>query len=205
MKVQKVKIEDVKPNPNNPRVIRDEKFKKLVKSLEEFPDMMQLRPIVVDENKMVLGGNMRLKAAKAAGIEEVWIMEVELDETKTKEFIVKDNVNYGNWDYLLLKDYDALEEWGMVVPSWATSGEADEEGDDFFNDEFFNTQNEEGDEQPEEPTGDNSSQTTYLLLMLETEDYIFMKKMESELFKKTATNNISDAIYKIIVGDEEEN
>ena len=93
MNFQKVKISEIKPNPNNPRIIKDENFKKLVKSIQDFPEMLELRPIVVDDNMVVLGGNMRLKALKELKITEVPIIKAnELTEEQKKEFIIKDNV-----------------------------------------------------------------------------------------------------------------
>jgi len=116
---QQVKISKVKGNPNNPRIIKNDKFKKLVKSIQEFPEMLKLRPIVVDEDFMVLGGNMRLKASKDAGLKEVWIEVAEgLTEEQKKEFIVKDNVGFGDWDWDMLGnvwDNTKLGEWGMDV------------------------------------------------------------------------------------------
>ena len=118
---QQVKISKVKGNPSNPRIIKNDKFKKLVKSIQEFPEMLKLRPIVVDEDMMVLGGNMRLKASKEAGLKEVWIEIAEgLTEEQKKEFIVKDNVGFGEWDWdILANEWDAylLEDWGLDVPS----------------------------------------------------------------------------------------
>jgi DNA modification methylase len=112
-----VKISEVKSNPNNPRIIKDDKFKKLVKSIQEFPQMLELRPIVVNTEMIVLGGNMRLKACKEAGLKEVpIIMADELTEEQQKEFIVKDNVGFGEWDWdVLANEWDAvqLEEWGL--------------------------------------------------------------------------------------------
>jgi hypothetical protein len=103
MEVLKVKISDVKTNPKNPRLIKDEKFKKLVKSIIEFPQMLELRPIVVDENNIVLGGNMRLKACKEVGLKEVFIVRAnDLTEQQKDEFIVKDNVGFGEWDWDML-------------------------------------------------------------------------------------------------------
>ena len=97
---QQVKISQVKGNPNNPRIIKNDKFKKLVKSIQEFPEMLKLRPIVVDENMIVLGGNMRLKASKDAGLKEVWVEIAEgLTDEQKKEFIVKDNVGFGEWEW----------------------------------------------------------------------------------------------------------
>ena len=120
MKIEKVKITDVKLNPNNPRIIKDDKFKKLVKSIKDFPEMLEVRPIVVDDDMIVLGGNMRLKACTSAGLSEISIIKFsDLSEDRKKEFIVKDNVGYGEWDYdLLLEDWDKeqLIDWGMDVP-----------------------------------------------------------------------------------------
>jgi len=120
MQVNKVKISEVKGNPKNPRLIKDDKFKKLVKSIQEFPQMLELRPIVVDENNIVLGGNMRLKACKEAGLKEVYIVKAEnLTEQQKDEFIVKDNVGFGEWDWDMLAnewDVDLLDEWGLDLP-----------------------------------------------------------------------------------------
>ena len=116
---QQVKISKVKGNPSNPRIIKNDKFKKLVKSIQEFPEMLKLRPIVVDEDFMVLGGNMRLKASKEAGLSEVWIDVAEgLTEEQKKEFIVKDNVGFGEWEWdILANEWDSVElaEWGLDV------------------------------------------------------------------------------------------
>ena len=124
MKVDKVKISEVKTNPKNPRLIKDDKFRKLVKSIQEFPQMLELRPIVVDENNIVLGGNMRLKACKEAGLKEVYIVRAEnLTELQKDEFIVKDNVGFGEWDWdMLANEWDAelLNDWGLFVPEMPT-------------------------------------------------------------------------------------
>ena len=116
---QQLKINKIKPNKDNPRLIKGDKFKKLVKSIKEFPEMLKLRPIVVDEDMIVLGGNMRLKASKEAGLKEVWIEIAEgLTEEQKKEFIVKDNVAFGEWDWdSLVNEWDNIKlvEWGMDV------------------------------------------------------------------------------------------
>jgi|TARA_R110001592_G_scaffold117333_3_gene319299 hypothetical protein len=116
---QQVKISKVKGNPSNPRIIKNDKFKKLVKSIQEFPEMLKLRPIVVDEDMIVLGGNMRLKASKEAGLKEVWIEVAEgFTEEQKKEFIVKDNVGFGEWEWdMLANEWDSVElaEWGLDV------------------------------------------------------------------------------------------
>jgi ParB-like chromosome segregation protein Spo0J len=129
MKVEKVKISEVKNNPSNPRLIKDDKFRKLVKSIQDFPQMLELRPIVVDENNIVLGGNMRLKASKEAGLKDVFIVKAEnLTEEQKQEFIVKDNVGFGEWDWDMLAnewDVDKLDEWGLDVPKILDSSEDD--------------------------------------------------------------------------------
>ena len=121
--IQNVPINTVKANPNNPRIIKDDKFAKLVKSINEFPQMLKLRPIVVNDDMVVLGGNMRLKACKEAGLKEIPIIKAsELTEQQQKEFIVKDNVGYGEWDWNDLAnnwDSDQLEEWGLDIPGFS--------------------------------------------------------------------------------------
>lgn len=107
MKIEKVKISEVKLNDKNPRIIKDDKFKKLVKSIKEFPEMLEIRPIVVDDDNIVLGGNMRLKACKEAGLENITIIKAsDLTEEQKKEFILKDNQSFGEWDTKLLNDWD---------------------------------------------------------------------------------------------------
>ena len=117
-----MKINELKSNPNNPRLIKDHKFKQLVKSIQDFPQMLELRPIVIDENNMVLGGNMRLKACLEAGLTDVPVIHANnLSEDKKKEFIVKDNVGYGEWDWDdLANNWDAeqLTEWGLDIPNF---------------------------------------------------------------------------------------
>jgi len=133
IEVKVVKISDIKPNPNNPRIIKDDKFKKLVESIKGFPEMANVRPIVVNTDMIVLGGNMRLKAMKEAGWKEAPIQIVDWDEQKQKEFIVKDNVGFGEWDWDdLANNWEAeeLTDWGLDIPNFdATVLEAEE--DDF--------------------------------------------------------------------------
>ena len=120
MNTEKVKISKVKTNPNNPRLIKDEKFKKLVKSVKEFPEMLEIRPIVVDKDNIVLGGNMRLRACQEAGLKEVSIIKAEeLTKKQQREFIIKDNVGFGEWDWDDLAnewEVDELGEWGLDLP-----------------------------------------------------------------------------------------
>jgi ParB-like chromosome segregation protein Spo0J len=120
--MQIVKISEIKPNPNNPRIIKDDKFAKLVKSIQEFPEMLKLRTIVVNDDMIVLGGNMRLKACKEAGLKEVPIIKASnLTEQQQKEFIIKDNVGFGehNWEILCVDwNLEELAEWGLDVPEF---------------------------------------------------------------------------------------
>ena len=114
-----VNISEIKPNKENPRYISDSNFKKLVKSLKDFPEMLEVRPLVVDENMVVLGGNMRLKALKSSGMFEVPVYQVAgWSVEKKNEFIIKDNVSFGEWDYDLLGNQwtpSKLLEWGVSV------------------------------------------------------------------------------------------
>jgi hypothetical protein len=126
----KVPVSKIKPNPTNPRIIKDGKFQKLVKSIQEFPEMLDLRPIVVDEDMVVLGGNMRLKACIAAGLKEVPIKVAEsLTSEQKAEFIIKDNVGFGEWDWdMLANQWDAtdLDNWALDVPVYLDEPSYDE-------------------------------------------------------------------------------
>ena len=123
----KALLKDILPNPDNPRVIKDYKFKKLVDSIKEFPEMLEKRPVVVDENNMILGGNMRYKAALEAGLKEISIIVADdWTEKQKKEFLIKDNVNYGDWDWDILANVwenKDLNDWGLDV--WQTSDSPD--------------------------------------------------------------------------------
>lgn len=124
MKVEKYKVNDIKLNPNNPRIIKDDKFKKLVKSIQEFPEMLDIRPIVVNSDMVILGGNMRFKACKEAGLKEIPIIIADnLTEEQQKEFLIKDNTSGGEWDFEMLAndwDVDLLDDWGLDVPNFDT-------------------------------------------------------------------------------------
>ena len=118
-----MKLKDIKPNPNNPRVIRDYKFQKLKQSISEFPKMLSLRPMVIDENNVVLGGNMRLRVLQELGfndIDEAWVKRSsDLTEEEKKRFIITDNVSFGEWDWdTLANDWEVvdLEAWGLDIP-----------------------------------------------------------------------------------------
>jgi hypothetical protein len=128
----KLKINELQSNVANPRIIKDRKFKKLVQSIKDSPWMLELRPIVIDENNIILGGNMRHKACIEAGLKEVPVKIAKgLTVEQKQEFIIKDNVSFGEWDWSLIgnewseKD---VAEWGMDV--WQTEDFFDVEEDD---------------------------------------------------------------------------
>ncbi len=137
MKAKLIDRNKIKVNPNNPRIIKDHKFKKLVKSVEDLPQMLQMRPIIVDENNIILGGNMRYQACVYAGIVEVPVIKYtreEHEKTKTadsyeetcKEIIIKDNIGFGEWDWDILgNEWDnvKLGQWGLDV--WQPEEEVD--------------------------------------------------------------------------------
>ena len=117
-----IKLSEIKSNPNNPRLIKDEKFKKLVNSIKEFPKMMDLRPIIIDNDSMILGGNMRLKALLELKYSEVpneWIKKAkDLTEEEARRFVIADNVAFGEHDWdILANEWDSEEliEWGLDV------------------------------------------------------------------------------------------
>ena len=121
MNIEWVKTTDIHANENNPRILKDDKFKKLVQSIKEFPEMLEIRPIVVNNEMMVLGGNMRLKAIQEIGLKEIPIIKAEnLTEEQEREFLIKDNVGFGEWDWdALANDWnpEELNQWGLDVPN----------------------------------------------------------------------------------------
>ena len=164
---QAVNINEVKENDLNPRYINESKFNQLVKSLKSFPKMLEKRPIIVDENIVILGGNMRLRACKEAGMKIVWIDKTEdWTEEEKQEFIIKDNVNFGDWDWdILANDWDneLLNDWGLQV--W--------QGEDVDIDNLF------------EDTEDlNIKNNSSLILKYEEEEYLTIQEKIKELGKK---------------------
>ena len=132
-KHQTVKISEIKLNPNNPRLIKDDKFKKLVQSIKDFPEMLNIRPIVVNQDMIILGGNMRFKACKEAGLKEVPIIVADnLTEDQQREFLIKDNTSGGEWDFEMLAnewDSEQLEAWGLDLVGFDAN--AEDFGEDF--------------------------------------------------------------------------
>lgn len=130
-----VNLSEIKSNPNNPRIIKDDKFHKLVESIKTFPRMLEIRPIVVNKDMIVLGGNMRLKACKEAGIKKVPVIFAhDLTEEQQREFIIKDNVGFGEWDWAMLAnewDTNELTEWGLDIPDFDTKELPEATEDDY--------------------------------------------------------------------------
>lgn len=134
-----MKLSDIKANPNNPRVIKDDKFKKLVKSISEFPKMMELRPMVINADNIVLGGNMRLKALKELKYKDIpdeWVKRAEdLTEEEQRRFIIADNVGFGEHDWEMLQaewDIEELSDWGLDMPVFENTEEVLEAEEDDF-------------------------------------------------------------------------
>jgi len=133
-------IKDIKLNPNNPRIIKDDKFKKLVESVKNFPEMLDIRPIVVNKDMIILWGNMRYKACKEAWLKEIPVIVADFTEEQEREFLIKDNVSGWEWDWDILAnewDKEELEEWWLDVQFETVEPEAEE--DDFEVDEGIQT------------------------------------------------------------------
>ena len=191
--IKKVNIQKIKPNDENPRFITDAKFKKLIKSIKEFPEMLETRPLVVDEDFVVLGGNMRLKALKSAGVFEVPIHQVKgwTDEQK-KEFIIKDNLGYGEWDWdIVANEWDTqkLKDWGMDIPVF------DIESDQIDADENYTRKIEAP---IYEPTGEKPK-VKDLVNVDKVNDLI--KKIENSKIKKQDKEFLKLAAYRHYVFD----
>lgn len=126
----KLKITEIKPNPDNPRLIKDEKYHKLVQSLKDFPEMAEVREVVVNKDHIILGGNMRFKAMQEAGWTEIPVKIVDWSEDKQKEFVIKDNSSFGEWDWDIIANQYELEDlnmWGVDLPNSDNFNPTDEE------------------------------------------------------------------------------
>jgi len=135
MQTEILPISKIKNNPNNPRLVKDDKFEKLVNSIKTFPEMLKIRPIVVNKDFIVLGGNMRLKACREAGLKEIPIIQAsQLTEEQQREFIIKDNVGFGEWDWEMISaewDVEQVEEWGLDVEDLFVDEVLEAEEDDY--------------------------------------------------------------------------
>jgi len=173
--VQKVKIQSIKANKENPRTIKESKFKELKKSLRDFPEMLQLRPIIVDKDNIILGGNMRYKACQEIGLKEVYIIKAnDLTEKQKKKFVIKDNVAFGQWDWDVLAntwERQDLNDWGLNIYD--------------FNNNFVETVNK-GDENSEwigMPEFEASDKQLKLVVSFDNEEdrEEFIKKKELQI------------------------
>lgn len=193
-----LKVNEIQSNPNNPRVIKDHKFKQLVKSIEEFPEMLSIREIVVDEDNMILGGNMRWKACVQAGLKKIQVTQVSgLTDLQKREFIIKDNANYGVWDWDQLAnsfDSDLLSEWGLNVwqPTQFLEDEHEEKG----------TTAAPIDPEAEQAVEDEKAEKNIIQIEFNIEDYdealALFKKRRAEAFDIAGAiiNKLNQAICK---------
>ena len=185
---QKLLINKIKPNAVNPRYIKDHKFKKLVKSIKSFPEMLEKRPIIVDENMIVLGGNMRLKASIEAGLKEVWIDIAEgWSEDQKKEFIIKDNVGFGEWDWdILANEWNKFEiqDWGLSLP--------------IFQDNLSNNDEYKGMNPDLELESFMNAEIKRLYLVYDSETYSKVIDWFNKKLKETNLNDYSEYILKLI-------
>ena len=185
MKIETVDITSIKKNPDNPRFINDDKFAQLVQSIKEFPQMLNLRPIVVNDEMIILGGNMRLSACIDAGLKKVPILKAsDLTEDQQKEFIIKDNVSFGSWDWDKLANEwnsEQLADWGVDTP-W--------KGSEFNNmtDEDLNTEEEFN------PMGEMDGKQRVVFLFEgpeEAESYLHSLKVEFKKYNMAWQVNLS--------------
>ena len=198
MKTQKVKLSEIKRNPDNPRLIKDNKYKKLVTSIIEFPEMLEIRPIVVNDDMVVLGGNMRLKACQEAKLREVPIIKAsKLTAEQQREFIVKDNVGFGEWDWNMVAnewDLDKIQDWGMDVLGFNVNDEDLKDGFDL----------PDGEKSPFQQMTFNLADEQVEQINLKISD---IKKTEE--FKYTETfgneNSNGNALYLIVMKWAEQN
>ena len=140
--MQVVKLSEVKLNPNNPRLIKDDKFKKLCQSIKDFPEMLELRPIVVNKDMIILGGNMRYKAAKEIGLKEIPVTIADLTPEQEREFLIKDNTSGGEWDWEILANEwnsEELEAWGLDLPNFEVDTDYSEKNKEIDVDDYEDT------------------------------------------------------------------
>ena len=193
MHFQYLKISKVLPNPENPRVIKDHKYIALLKSIQEFPKMLEIRPIVVNSDMVILGGNMRLRACQEAGLKEIpVIVAKELTESEQREFTIKDNVSFGEWDWDKLanewNDTD-LNDWGLDV--WTDKKELNK-GLEFIVD---------GDEDGSITLNDVQNQDAHvkmIQLFMSLAQYNKFMEMIDKLSEHYGTDNVTDTIVKCV-------
>jgi len=196
MKIQKVKLSEIKRNPDNPRLIKDNKFHKLVKSIIEFPEMLEIRPIVVNDDMVVLGGNMRLKACQEAKLREVPIIKAStLTAEQQREFIVKDNVGFGEWDWDMVANEwvaEKLQEWGLDLP--------------FTEEDIIEMNNPHNDETENKFATELDSESNYIVLKFDKDiDWIQAKTLfglQTETARRANGKEWSKGIGRVLNGSQ---
>jgi hypothetical protein len=189
--MKEIEIKKIKPNPNNPRIIKDDKFKKLVQSLKDLPEMAKVRPIVVNKDMIVLGGNMRLKAMQEAGWKKAPVEVVDWDEEKQKQFIIKDNIAYGEWDWdVLANNWDNVElaEWGLIPTDYGVD----------VNKLAFNTEDTHTEEITHNDLQAENSHVKMVQLFMTKEDHDRFVKDIDTLADLYNTDNVTDTILRLI-------
>ena len=186
-KIEHVLISTLKENENNPRNINRHKFEKLKNSIKDFPEMLALRPIVVDEDNIILGGNMRYKASKELGLKKVYVIQAKnLSDAQVKEFIIKDNVGFGEWDWDILAnswDTSLLTDWGVDV--WKNS-------DDFS----FDIEDEEEEEEEKRKISDDNYSSFEIIMYHENK--IKLVSVLSKIKKEKQFDKLEDALMTLI-------
>lgn len=184
---QLLKLYKIKGNPNNPRIVKNDKFKKLVQSINDFPEMLEKRPIIVDENFMILGGNMRLKACQELGIKDVWVdIAKGWSDKQKEEFIIKDNNHSGEWDWDILANSWStlqLQDWGMDV--WRGA-----EDNNFFD------VDEDEEEKTKEPKASDDNYSVFEMIMLH-ENKIFLLNVLNTIKKELNLKTTADALLHL--------
>lgn len=190
-----VAISEIKANPSNPRTIKDDKFKKLVQSIKDFPKMLEIRPIVVNEDNIVLGGNMRLKACIEAGLKKIPVINAkDLTPEEQKQFIIKDNVGFGEWDWAMLSSEwgtEDLTEWGLDLPN--------------FVDNLSNNNDYEGLTASDKLDKFLDSELKRMFFVYESETFERVINWLNELQTNYDLENHSQAILKLMENENNEN
>lgn len=192
MKIENIRIDFIQENPNNPRTINNDKMRKLTKSIKEFPEMLEIRPVVIDKNNVVIGGNQRFRAAQAAGLTEIPVIKAEqLTDEQRKQFIIKDNTNMGDWDWeMVLESWneDELKEWGIDLPD--------------FNDNLTNNETYEGLDALSKLDKFMSAEVKRMFLVYDAETFVNVVNWFNKMQDKYNVEDNNQVILKLM---EDEN
>lgn len=192
MKIEKIRIDFLQENPENPRTINNDKMRKLVKSIREFPEMLEIRPVVVDKNNIVIGGNQRFRAALSAGLTEIPVIKAdELTEEQRKQFIIKDNASMGEWDWeMVLEEWgeEQLKDWGIDLPD--------------FNDNLTNNETYDGLDALSKLDKFMSAEVKRMFLVYDAETFAHVIKWFNKMQEKYNVEDNNQVILKMM---EDEN